>query len=143
MTRAEKEISRLELRILKAGAVERKRLITDLLNFEQQAGQIEAQADPPRLRQQPQPIPITRLQKALAADEAILEYVLTDPASYCLVISRDNARVFKLASRAQIGKQVDQVSRPFEWIAPRESLEQRFIQLPWRRWKASCLRRPD
>jgi len=109
LTKAEKEISRLELRILKAGAAERKRLITDLLNLEQQAGQIEAQADPPRLRQQTQPIPITRLQKALATDEAILEYVLTDPASYCLVISRDNARVFKLASRAQIGKQVDQV----------------------------------
>jgi hypothetical protein len=61
LTRAEKEISRLELRILKAGAVERKRILTDLLNFEQQAGQIEAQADPPRLRQQTQPIPITRL----------------------------------------------------------------------------------
>lgn len=109
MTRTEKEISRIELRILKAGAVERKRLITDLLNFEQQAGQMEAQEDPPRLRQQTQPIPITRLQKALGEDEAILEYVLTEPVSYCLAISREHAEVFKLASRAQIGKQVDQV----------------------------------
>ena len=109
LTTAEKEISRLQLRILKAGAVERKKLMTDLLNLEQRAGQIEAEEDPPRLRQQTQPIPITRLQKALAEDEAILEYVLTDPVSYCLAISRDHVAVFKLASRAQIGKQVDQV----------------------------------
>jgi hypothetical protein len=109
MTTAEKEISRLQLRILKAGPIERKKLMTDLLNLEQRAGQIEAEEDPPRLRQQVQPIPITRLQKTLAPDEAILEYVLTDPLSYCLAISRDRAAVFKLASRAQIGKQVDQV----------------------------------
>ena len=109
LTKTEKEISRLELRILKAGAVERKRILTDLLNFEQQAGQMEAQEDPPRLRQQTQPIPITRLQKALGEDEAILEYVLTEPLSYCLAISREHAEVFKLASRAQIEKQVDQV----------------------------------
>jgi CHAT domain-containing protein/tetratricopeptide (TPR) repeat protein len=109
LTRTEKEISRLELRILKAGAVERKRILTDLLNFEEQAGQIEAQEDPPRLRQQTQPIPIRRLQKALGEDEAILEYVLTEPVSYCLAITREHAEVFKLASRAHIGKQVDQV----------------------------------
>src|SRR6202008_4809076 len=31
------------------------------------------------------------------------------PISYCLAISRDRVAVFKLASRAHIGKQVDQV----------------------------------
>ena len=109
LTMAEKEISRLQLRILKAGPGERKKLMTDLLNLEQRAGQIEAEEDPPRLRQQTQPIPIARLQKALAGDEAILEYILTDPVSYCLAISRDRVAAFKLGSRAQIGKQVDQV----------------------------------
>ena len=109
LTTAEREISKLQLRILKAGAVERKKLMTDLLNLEQRAGQIESEEDPPRLRQQTQPVPITRLQKALAEDEAVLEYILTDPVSYCLAISRDHVAVFKLANRTQIGKQVDQV----------------------------------
>ncbi|HUO28151.1 MAG TPA: hypothetical protein VMU80_02960, partial [Bryobacteraceae bacterium] len=109
LTTAEKEISRLQLRILKAGPVERKKLMTELLNLEQRAGLMEAEEDPPRLRQQTQPIPVTRLQKALAEDEVILEYVLTDPISYCLAISRERVAVLKLASRAQIGKQVDQV----------------------------------
>lgn len=109
LTTAEKEISRLQLRILKAGPIERKKLMTELLNLEQRAGLIEAEEDPPRLRQQTQPIPVTRLQKALAEDEVILEYVLTDPISYCVAISRDRVAVLRLASRAQIRKQVDQV----------------------------------
>ena len=109
LTTAEKEISRLQLRILKAGPAERRKLMTELLNLEQRVGQIEAEEDPPRLRQQTQPVPITRLQKALTEDEVILEYVLSDPISYCLSISRDHVAVFRLTSRAQIQKQVDQV----------------------------------
>jgi hypothetical protein len=63
LTAAEKDISRLQLSVLKAGPVERKKLMTELLNLEQRAGLIEAKEDPPRLRQQTQPIPVTRLQK--------------------------------------------------------------------------------
>ena len=109
LTTAEKEISSLQLRILKAGAAERRKLMTDLLNVEQRVVQIEAAEDPPWLRLQTHPISIARLQKSLGTDEAVLEYVLTDPASYCLAISRDHVGIFKLASRAQIGKQVDGV----------------------------------
>jgi CHAT domain-containing protein len=109
LTKNEKDISRLQLRILKASAAERKRLLTDLLNLEQRAGQIEAEEDPPWLRRETQPIPVARLQKALGADEAILEYVLTDPISYCLAISRERVAVFRLPGRSQIGKQVGEL----------------------------------
>jgi CHAT domain-containing protein/tetratricopeptide (TPR) repeat protein len=109
LTRTEREISKLQLRILKSGNAERKLLLTDLLNLEQRVVQIEAEADPPGLRRQTQPIPITRLQKVLRADDAVLEYVLTERTSYCLAISRDQVRVFKLPSGTQIGKQVNQV----------------------------------
>ena len=89
--------------------VERKRLITDLLNFEQQAGQMEAQEDPPRLRQQTQPIPITRLQKALGERQGNSGIRSHRTGSYCLAITRDHTEVLQLASRTQIGKQVEPV----------------------------------
>ena len=83
--------------------------MTDLLNLEQRAGQIEAEEDPPRLRQQTQPIAITRLQKALRETRHSSNTFLQTRVSYCLAISRDRVGVFKLAIRTQIGKQVDQV----------------------------------
>jgi CHAT domain-containing protein len=83
--------------------------LTDLFSLEQRAIEIEAGQDPPWLRRAVQPISLTRLQKALKGDEAFLEYVLTDPVSYCLAISREHVEVFRLAGRSQIGKQVDAV----------------------------------
>ena len=110
LTSTEKEISKLQLRLLRAGARERKQLLTDLLSLEQRAIEIEAGQDPPWLRRAVQPISArTRLQKALKGDEAFLEYVLTDPVSYCLAISREHVEVFRLAGRSQIGKQVEAV----------------------------------
>ena len=109
LTSTEKEISKLQLRLLRAGARERKQLLTDLFSLEQRAIEIEAGQDPPWLRRAVQPISLTRLQKALKGDEAFLEYVLTDPVSYCLAISREHVEVFRLAGRSQIAKQVDAV----------------------------------
>ncbi len=100
LTRTEKEISQLQLRFLRASTRERKRLLTDLLSLEQRAIEIEAGQDPPWLRQQVQPIPLARLQRALGGDEAFLEYVLT---------TRDHIEVLHLAGRSQIGKQVEVV----------------------------------
>src|ERR1700726_364261 len=109
LTRTEKEISQLQLRFLRASTRERKRLLTDLLSLEQRAIEIEAGQDPPWLRQQVQPIPLARLQRALGGDEPFLEYVLTGPVSYCLAITRDHIEVLHLAGRIQIGKQVEAV----------------------------------
>ena len=109
LTRTEKEISQLQLRFLRASTRERKRLLTNLLSLEQRAIEIESGQDPPWLRQQVQPIPLARLQRALGGDEAFLEYVLTDPVSYCLAITRDHIEVLPLAGRSRIGKQVEAV----------------------------------
>src|ERR1700686_3937242 len=92
-----------------AATRDRKRLLTDLLSLEQRTIEIEAGQAPPWLRRAVQPISLTRLQKALKGDEAFLEYVLTDPVSYCLAISREHVEVFRLAGRSQIAKQVDAV----------------------------------
>jgi CHAT domain-containing protein/tetratricopeptide (TPR) repeat protein len=51
-------------------------------------------------------VSLPQVRKALAPDELILEYVLADPRSYCLVIGRDRTRVVGLLSRAKIEAQV-------------------------------------
>jgi CHAT domain-containing protein len=56
----------------------------------------------------PKPIPLRDLQSTLRPDEAILEYVLAEPNSYCLKITRENIRVIMLpAGRDRIESLVD------------------------------------
>lgn len=118
LTAAEKDISKLQLRILQAGATERKRLLTELPDLERRVGLIEAEENVPRLRRETQPIPVARLQKALGTDEVVLEYVLSDPTSYGLAISREHVEVFRLPSSAAIGKQVQQLLAAIRNNAP-------------------------
>jgi CHAT domain-containing protein len=61
---------------------------------------------PAWLRQPHRPLPLARVQAVLGPDETLLEYVLHEPASYCLVIQRSGTRIVKLPSRSQIEKQV-------------------------------------
>ena len=45
---------------------------------------------------------LAQLQNTLSPSEVILEYVVADPASYCLVITRKNYRIAKLAGKRTI-----------------------------------------
>jgi hypothetical protein len=44
----------------------------------------------------------------LSPAEAILEYVLDDPASYCMVITRGSVRIAKLKGRAELSAEVNE-----------------------------------
>jgi CHAT domain-containing protein len=48
------------------------------------------------------PVPLSTVRRVLSNRTAILEYVLSDPNSYCLVITRDRARIVRLTSRNRI-----------------------------------------
>lgn len=47
-------------------------------------------------------IGITRIQRSLSPSMVILEYVVADPQSYCLVITRSSVRIVELAARQRI-----------------------------------------
>ena len=49
-----------------------------------------------------QAVTLAQLQSSFAPSEAGLEYVLDDPASYCLAITRNSARIVKLKSKQSI-----------------------------------------
>lgn len=47
-------------------------------------------------------IGIARVQQSLASSMVLLEYVIADPQSYCLVITRSNARIVELPAKRRI-----------------------------------------
>ena len=54
------------------------------------------------------PVELHEVQQVLRDDELVLEYVLSEPASYCLVIDRDDVGVVRLNGRRQIEGKVEQ-----------------------------------
>lgn len=49
-----------------------------------------------------EPVAIDRIQQALAPSAVLLEYVIADPTSYCLIISRGGSHIVRLSSKTQI-----------------------------------------
>ena len=47
-------------------------------------------------------VEIEQIQQALAPSVVLLEYVIADPTSYCLTISRNGSRIVRLGSKARI-----------------------------------------
>jgi tetratricopeptide (TPR) repeat protein len=65
LSATEKEVSRLQLRLMSATAAERKHLLDDLFMVEQQIGLAEAGAKPAWLQRPHRPLPLSRVESAL------------------------------------------------------------------------------
>jgi hypothetical protein len=50
----------------------------------------------------PEAVDIEQVQRSLAPSALLLEYVLADPSSYCLVISRGASRIVHLKAKSEI-----------------------------------------
>jgi CHAT domain-containing protein len=97
----EKEISRLNLELAKAKSAEQVHEIRDKIFLAEEARWVTPAS--PAWKSQPwQTIPLERIRAGLNADEIVLEYVLAQPHSYCLVIGRDSAHIEALADREAI-----------------------------------------
>ncbi len=101
----EKQISRLNLELTKARSVEQVRQIRDKIFLVEQARWVALPSGAWKSRPW-ETIPLERVRQGLAANELMLEYVVAEPHSYCLAISRDFARIVPLASRESIEKLV-------------------------------------
>ena len=107
----ERTIARLQLRLMRAQApAERQQLLDQLWEAEQLSGpqspgpRIGLSVGPPRTSAK-------ALQQALRNDQLLLEYVLTEQQSYCLVITRTRIRIAKLPSKAQIEAATDRFTQ--------------------------------
>jgi len=98
---AEKEIARLRLKLSAAHSDREIRELRDAIFLTEQSRSIAPEISILRTKER-QSVTLAEVQKSLAPSEAVLEYVVDDPASYCLVITRDRARIAKLASKQTI-----------------------------------------
>jgi len=57
-----------------------------------------------------QPAPLSKVQQVLKADEVLLEYVLDDPTSFCVVVSQKGAYVRVLTAGR---KEIENLSQQF------------------------------
>lgn len=98
---AEVRLASLNNRLLDSNdAGERARLMDAIFETEQEL------APEPGARMPDKPVPLRTLQRDLEPDEVALEYVLDEPHSYCLVITREHVRLIKVQGAKQIKKLV-------------------------------------
>jgi CHAT domain-containing protein len=97
----EREIGRLNLDLSKAKTKDEIRKIRDRIFLAEQARWLAPGSN--SWKSHPMdPIALDTVKRSLSANEVVLEYVLADPRSYCLAITRDNVHVVELPSRRTI-----------------------------------------
>jgi CHAT domain-containing protein len=98
---AERTISQLRLKLMAARSTDEVRSLRDQIFLKEQARWITPGASV--LKNKPrEAVAMEQIQQALAPSAALLEYVIADPYSYCLMISRGGSRIVRLGSKAQI-----------------------------------------
>jgi CHAT domain-containing protein len=101
----EKQIARLNLELTKAKSADQVRKIRDEIFLVEEARWLAPGSNP--WKSHPwETIPLERVRNSLPPNQMMLEYVLAEPQSYCLAITKDFARIVPLASRADIDKLV-------------------------------------
>ena len=97
---AEKKIARLRLKLMAARSDREIREIRDEIFLAEQSRSITPEISILKSNVH-RAITLKELQSSLSPSEIVLEYVVDDPASYCVVVSRKNSRIVKL-----LGKQI-------------------------------------
>ena len=96
-TPADRQITELQLELLRSTTTsDRKRILADLFDAEQRRA---LQISPHVSEIGSRPITISDLQRVLHPNELLLEYVVSDEASYCFAISQSRARLLQLKVR--------------------------------------------
>jgi CHAT domain-containing protein len=97
----ERAISQLRLKLMAARSTDQVRALRDQIFMTEQARWNTPGVSIVKTKS-PEPAAIEQVQRTLAPSALLLEYVLADPSSYCLVISRDASRIVHLKSKGEI-----------------------------------------
>jgi CHAT domain-containing protein len=103
--RTESEISKLRLKLTEAQSDRQIRELRDAIFVAEQRRWITPEVRIPRPITQ-NPVTLAALEMDLSAAEVVLEYVVDDPVSYCMAITRDGVRVAKLKGKAALSAEV-------------------------------------
>ena len=90
----ESDLAGLQVQLMQTNSTdERERLLDELVEYERRLGLAWTKGDAPSGGLPAQPSPLAKVQEDLKPDEVLLEYVLDDPTSFCVVLSRKGAYV--------------------------------------------------
>lgn len=103
--RTEQAVSRLRLQLMAARSSTEVRRIADRIFAEEQARLVDPEVSILKARSR-QTIGLRQVQRGLDPSTVLLEYVLAEPRSYCLVVTRRTSRIVGLPDRAQIERLV-------------------------------------
>ena len=107
----EKEIARLQIRLMRAETpAERRELLDQLYTAEAKLAPIIGERNSLTRRVLQDPIELDKMQASLRADELILEYVLDEPNSFCLAITQRGASLITLPAGR---KRIEELVRAF------------------------------
>ena len=106
----EGDVAGLQVRLMQTSSpVERGQLLDNLVEYERRLGLAWTREDAPSQRLPVQPAPLTNVENDLHPDEVLLEYVLDDPTSFCITVTRRGARIQALpVGRKEVEKLVQQ-----------------------------------
>jgi CHAT domain-containing protein/tetratricopeptide (TPR) repeat protein len=107
----EGDVAGLQARLMQTnGAPEREQLLDNLVEYERRLGLAWTREDVPNRQLPVQPAALASVENDLHPDEVLLEYVLDDPISFCISVTRRGARVQALP----IGrKEVEKLAQQF------------------------------
>jgi len=107
----ENKVSELQLRLMRAeDPKERPGLLEQLVEYEVRLGWPGNDQGASRHEWFEQPAPLEAIQGSLRPDEVVLEYVLSEPHSYCVWISKKRAGVQLLPAG---GRKIEELTRRF------------------------------
>src|SRR5262249_27623393 len=99
----DRQVARLRLDLLKAKSSAEIKGIRDNIFLAEQSRWISPTTNKFALESR-EAEPLQEIESSLAGDEALLEYVLSSPRSFCLMITREGSRIVTLPARDSIEK---------------------------------------
>lgn len=107
ITPAEKRIAQLQLALMRSRSrVERHRLLSSLERAEEEAyPALVANLRAPAT--QSRPVALQKLQKSLDVDELVLEFLVSEPKSYCVQITHSQVRIAEVPGAKELQRQIN------------------------------------
>jgi CHAT domain-containing protein len=107
----ETDLAGLQVQLMQTNSREkREQLMDQLVEYERRLGLAWTKEDAPGQGLPVQPASLPKVQEVLKQDEVLLEYVLDDPTSFCVVVSQKGAYVRVLPAGR---KEIENLSQQF------------------------------
>jgi CHAT domain-containing protein len=112
---AERSITQIQIKLQRtASPKERHALLQQLFIAEEKLGPELLEKQRVKRFAESTPVTITQLRRALSDDELLIEYVLADPASYAVCVSRRSFRVQRLPAAGSIRELVTRLRQEID-----------------------------